>query len=385
MTRIQVLPKMYRWALERSGKDIESLPGILPEKLPDWISGDGKPTLKQLEGFARTVHVPFGYLLLSKPPEEGLPISDFRTFKNRPPARPSPNLLDMLYACQRRQDWYREYALVTGQPELPFIGSVEIDSPLEQVAADIRSTLGFKLESREQHQTWAEALRFFIQQADEAGILVMVSSVVLSNTHRKLDLQEFRGFALSDRHAPLVFINGADSKSGQMFTLAHELAHLWANTSGLSNAGAHPLSGFSNVEVWCNAVAAEVLVPLKAFRELFLPDEPVNKAMARLARHFKVSTLVVLRRLLDANWFERRSDFEEAWHEELEHLKSLGSRQGGGDFYRTTVARVSPRFASALISNTLEGQTLYRDAFRLLGIKKAATFDELGRTVGIIR
>ncbi len=383
MTRVAISPDMLQWARERAGMEPESL---LPRfaKYEEWETGETQPTLKQLENFAKAVHVPMGYLFLPEPPHESLPIPDFRTLDNRQVTRPSPNLLDMLYNCQERQAWYKEFAQITRQKPLEFIGSVNRSMKVEDVANQIRHTLKFDIEERSQCRTWEDALRLFIQQAEEVGILVMVSGVVLSNNNRKLDTQEFRGFALSDRLAPLVFINGSDSKSGQMFTLAHELAHLWLNSSGVSNASAAPLNGFSKEEVWCNAVAAELLVPLKTLKPLLQDDELLDKAVARLSKHFKVSTLVILRRLLDAKWLSR-DEFDQAWQQERARLREIAERSGsGGDFYRTTISRVSRRFTQAIVTSTLEGQTLYRDAFRMLGVSKTQTFNNLGREVGVM-
>lgn len=383
MTRANVNPEILRWARERSGIDPEELE-VRFKKLAQWESGDEKPTLKQLETFAKAVHVPFGYLFLQSPPDEPLPIPDFRTFDNRPVTRPSPNLLDTIYACQERQAWYKEFAQMTRQPAHEYIGSVNTSMTVERVAEDIRNAIGFDLNARRNCSTWTDALRLFIQQADQAGILVMVSGVVMSNNNRKLDPSEFRGFALSDRLAPLIFINGSDTKSAQMFTLAHELAHLWLNASGISNAGAAPLNGFPREEIWCNAVAAELLVPLNIFRAELQQDEDVEQATARLARRFKVSTLVILRRLLDAGWLDRPA-FDRAWEAERERLRELRANgSSGGDFYNTTIARVSRRFTRALTASTLEGQTLYRDAMRMLGVKKTETFNNLCREVGVM-
>jgi len=354
------------------------------KKLPEWESGETRPTLKQMEVFARAVHVPIGYLFLSQPPEEPVPIPDFRTFAGQTVTRPSPNLLDTIYTCQERQSWYRDFARVTRQPERAFVGSATLETPPETVAAEMRATLGFDLTSRRDCATWTHAVRQFIHQADEAGVLIMVSGVVMSNNRRRFDPAEFRGFALSDPLAPLIFVNGADTKAAQMFTLAHELAHLWLGASALSNLEAAPRPGFPREEMWCNAVAAELLVPLAALRAELQEDEPLADALLRLARVFKVSTLVVLRRLLDAGWIDR-ARFDITWAAEVEHLRHLTQQggSGGGDFYRTTLSRVSHRFARALVVSTLEGQTLYRDAFRMLGVSKTATFNNLGREVGV--
>jgi Zn-dependent peptidase ImmA (M78 family) len=205
--------------------------------------------------------------------------------------------------------------------------------------------------------------------------MVMCSGVVLNNNYRPLDPDEFRGFALSDSLAPLVFINGADTKAAQMFTLAHELAHIWLGQSAVSDAQASILPEH-DIERWCNNVAAELLVPLTALRQEYADGVNLRVELDRLARHFKVSTLVILRRIHDAGSLTR----EEFWREYEKELKRLLAiaKGSGGNFYLTQAARVSKRFARALVISTLEGQTLHRDAFRMLGFAKFDTFQSWG-------
>jgi Zn-dependent peptidase ImmA (M78 family) len=216
--------------------------------------------------------------------------------------------------------------------------------------------------------------------ADEAGILVMSSGIVGSNTHRKLDPKEFCGFAMADPLAPVIFINGADSRSAQMFTLAHELAHIWLGQSAVSDAEARSVPDH-RIERWCNQVAAEMLVPLELMRREFRGGTRLADEMGRLARRFKVSTLVILRRIHDAGGLSREA-FWRAYDREVERLRELPA-SAGGNFYLSVPTRVSRRFARALVASTLEGQTLYRDALRMLGFSKMKTFDELGRKLGV--
>jgi Zn-dependent peptidase ImmA (M78 family) len=377
--RVDVKPELLRWARERAGLDPAALAKRFPQ-LAGWEEGGARPTLKQLETFAKATHAPIGFLFLPQPPPiDHVPIPDFRTVGNRHVERPSPDLLDTVYICQQRQDWYRDFARSERETPLRFVGSIAPTENVETAATRIRTALGFDIDARRRMRTWTEALRHFIGQADSVGILVMVSGVVGSNNRRKLDPDEFRGFALADNLAPLVFINGADSKSAQMFTLAHGLVHIWLGQSALSDVG--PASFPSNdVEKWCNRVAAELLVPLAALRQEYNKRAALSQEANRLARLFKVSTLVVLRRIHDAGGLTSE-ELWQAYEDELTALRAM-KKESGGDFYLTQAVRVSKRFARALVRSTFEGQTSFTEAFRMLGLKKMSTFRELGDSVG---
>jgi Zn-dependent peptidase ImmA (M78 family) len=378
--RVEVRPELLRWARERSMLEAEALAGRFPQ-LEAWERGDTRPTLKQLEDFAKATHTPIGYLFLSEPPVERVPIPDFRTITGRRVARPSPDLLDTIHLCLQRQEWYRSFARSIGERPLPFVGSVTAGAGVHEAAEQIRRTIGFDLDERRRMLTWTDALRRFIELADAAGVMVMVSGGVGSNNRRKLDPDEFRGFALADDIAPVVFVNGSDSKAAQMFTLAHELAHIWAGQSAVSDAEPSATSA-NRSERWCNEVAAELLVPLDVFRNHYDPGAELRAETDRLARRFKVSTLVILRRMHDAGGLTRQQ-FHGAYEAELARIAALPSRDGG-NFYLTLGARASKRFARALVVSTLEGRSSFTEAFRLLGFKKMSTFHELGQTLGLV-
>jgi len=378
--RVPIRPQVLRWAQDRSGLDTESLQASFPQ-IKAWEKGKLQPTIKQLEKFAQITHIPFGFLFLDMLPEIALPIQDFR-IRTEISTQPSLDLLDTIYICQQRQDWYRNFQMSLGEKPISFVGSSSLgDDPLI-VAANIRDKLEFDIEERRRISTWAEALKRFIERTESSGILVMSSGIVGSNTRRKLNTEEFGGFALVDDLAPVVFINSADTKSAQMFTLAHELAHIWLGKSGVSDADINTFPD-EGVERWCNQVAAELLVPLALFRKSFQSGVDLFEEMNRLAHIFKVSTLVILRRIYEIGAINRE-EFQQAYQKQLVYLRKLERRsEGGGNFYHTLNSRVSKTFAQSVVISALEGQTLFRDAFQLLNIRKQETFNKFARMLEV--
>lgn len=379
MNRVDVSPELLRWARDRVGFTVDALTRRFPW-LESWERGEVHPTLKQLEAFAKATHVPIGYFFLAAPPEQRVPIPDMRTIADREVRQPSPDLLDTIHLCQQRQEWYRDFARKSGELPLRFVGSASVTDDVVEIAAHMRHALGFDMEERRRLRTWTDALRRFIDQADALGVLAMVSGVVGTNNHRKLDPEEFRGFALCDDLAPLVFINGTDTKAARMFTLAHELAHLWLGESALSDVG--PVTAPSqDVEKWCNRVAAELLVPMEVLRTEYRAPLDLREELDRLARRFKVSTLVVLRRLHDAGKLSR-NEMWEAYEREVNRLRRL-PKSTGGDSYRMQAARTGKRFSRAVVVSTFEGQSSFTEAFRLLGFKKVVTLRRFGESLGV--
>ena len=378
--RVDVAASLYAWAAERSGLGADELDHKFP-KLQQWESGEHSPTLKQLEKFATATRTPVGYFFLPAPPDEQVPIPDLRTVGNRGVRRPSPDLLDTIYQCQQRQEWYRDYVRGIGSDPVPHVGSLSTATPVDEAASAVTAAMSFSVERR--GSDWSKAFGYLRDQAEDNGVLVMVSGVVGSNTRRKLDPAEFRGFALADPLAPLVFVNGADTKAAQIFTLAHELAHIWLGESALSDADLG-VKATDGVERWCNRVAAEVLVPLEALQSDFDPRADLTDELDRLARRFKASTLVVLRRVYEAGYLPW-DVYRRAYTTEFGRvMKLIGATGDGGDFYNTQPVRVSKRFARSVIVSALEGQTLYADAFQMLGLKKLATFHGMGKRLGVM-
>lgn len=383
--RVEVRPDVLAWARARSGIDS----GVWDERFPRygaWLAGEA-PTLKQLEEFARKTHTPVGFLFLEEPPVEPVPIPDFRTVGNRPVAVAggvvSADLLDVIYACERRQEWYRDNQLLEGEPPLPFVGVASTTDAIDEIAGEMQEALSWSTASRATCRTSDAALTWLREHAEAAGVLVMISGIVGSNTHRTLDPQQFRGFALVDRYAAVVFVNGADSKAAQVFTLVHELAHLWLGETALSDLDPRSIRT-NDVERWCNQVAAEFLVPMAEFRSRFDRGADLRAQLRPLAEHFRVSSQVILGRIREGGgltWAEYLAELDV----ERERVAAfLVDRGGGGNYYNTKPVQVSRRFASAVIASAKEGRTPYTRAFRLLDVKKESTFDGLAEHLGVV-
>lgn len=355
-----------RWAVGRSGLTLNTLRQKFP-KIRQWEAGESHPTLRQLESLAKATLTPLGFLFLPTPPEERLPIPHFRTLDGGAPSRPSPDLLYTVQTMQQRQAWMREFLIEQGQGRLPFVGSARPNESPHAVADRIRRTLGFEEGWAAQQPTWTHALRVLRDVIEEAGILVVVNGIVGNNTHRKLDPNEFRGFVLVDDHAPLVFVNGADGRAAQMFTLAHELAHVFFGSSAAFDLRElRPAD--DPTEQACNRVAAEFLVLEPELRQVWPSARRDPEPFQAIARHFKVSALVAARRTLDLGLI-RRAEFLEFYADYQEDERRTAARRSeGGDFYATQNGRVGRRFAHAIGQAVREEKLLYFEAYRLTGL-----------------
>jgi Zn-dependent peptidase ImmA (M78 family) len=373
MARIAINRDLLIWARERSGLSEKSLERRFP-KLHQWLEGSVQPTMRQIEQFAAKTRTPVGYFFLSEPPEEKLPIPHFRTIAERQVQSPSPELLDTVYTMQQRQAWMREFLIEQGQHPLPFFGSASLDDDPGNIANDIKRVLDISNEWAAHHSTWENALRHLRNVIEESGILVVANGIVGNNTHRKLNVGEFRGFVLADEYAPLIFVNASDSKAAQMFTLAHEIAHIWFGSSAAFDLRQLQPADDPTEQV-CNKVAAEFLVPAEQMREAWQTARSEDEPFQIIARQFKVSKLVAARRALDLALIGR-DEFYEFYREYLDdEWRSKQKNIDRGEFYASQNLRVGRRFADAVFRAVKESRLSYYDAYKLTGLY-GNTFDQ---------
>lgn len=384
MSQAPITPDVLLWARKRSGLTHEELSKNFEpvEKLQSWEIGTSSPTLTQAETLANKLKIPLLVLFLPGPPQEHVPIQDLRTVSGLIPRKPSPEFLDVVNDAVVRQRWYREELETAGARQLPFVGLYRPtpDSVLN-VAEAVRTTLQLDERLRLETNSWSEFLVRLVQRAEEAGILVMRSSVVRNDNTRKLKVEEFRGFAISDPIAPLVFINTRDPKAAQIFTLAHELSHIWFGSTGVSNVDPRRALQQAGValEQYCNAVAAELLVPARDFQRKWDPRKKTEVNVQFVASFYRVSSLVALRRAHDLGRISSEEFFQRV-NQEYDRFRKTEEREAekeearSGNFWNLFTMRNSQKFTDSVVVAAQEGRVPYIFAGSLLGVK-ASTLD----------
>lgn len=379
--RVDVKPDFLLWACERSQRSIDELVERKSfSKLRDWISGGARPTFKQLEKFAQATYTPFGYFFLPEPPKESIPIPDLRTVGNQYIGRPSPDLLDTIHAMQRRQAWLHEELVECEAEPSDFVGSAQTTDDPQGIGREMRRIIGLNDGWAAKVRTWQEALGELRRAIEQLGVMAVINGVVGNNTHRKLDVGEFRGFALSNKYAPLVFVNGADAKSAQMFTLIHELAHIWLGESALTDTGLISQPS-QEIESWCDRVAAEFLVPARELKAYWREVRHAEAAFDAIARHFKVSPIVACRRAMDLRLVDRETFFT-FYHEYIAKERRRSPAGAGGDFYNNQNTRVGELFATQVIFAAKSGRVSFKEAYDLTGLRGGA-FQEYAYRLGV--
>ena len=385
--QITLEPTVLQWARARAELSEDDLAGkmqVKPERVLEW-ENSGNISMAQVKRLARATYTPYGYLFLSEPPEDTLPIADFRSRHGEVRRRPSPNLLDTVYAMQRRQEWMREEVIRQyEEPPLPFVGAFALTDDPAKVAEAMRAALDIADGWAASVPNWSAALRYLRDKAEDAGILVVFNGVVGNNTHRKLDPQEFQGFALVDEFAPLVFVNNADFKAAQMFTLAHELAHIFVGETGVSHfEDMQPAD--DNTERFCDKTAAEFLVPEGELRTYWWNNAVEHvRPYQSVARRFKVSSVVAARRALDLELMDRGDFLAFLYERRDKDWRGLQQSKSGGNFWFNQIWRVGPRFASTVFCAAKEGRLTYAEAYSLTDLK-GDTFESIPEQMAIIR
>ena len=379
--KVDIQPAIINWAMSQID---ESQLGIkLLNNVKQWLDGTKTPTFKQIEDFSRKANIPLGYFFLQTPPVEKIELIEYRTIDSLELVNPSRNLIDTINEMERVQDWMKTYRQDTGFDVLPLVGSLKGQTEVSTIVAKIRSDLDLEKDWYNRGKNATDSFNYLRNQLDKSGIIVMLNGIVGKNTHRALSIDEFRAFAMVDEWAPLIFINSADSQGAKLFSLIHEIAHIWLGEDDLFNDRRNS-HNVKPLEVLCNAVASELLVPFELFIREWNNAEANDKQekISLLAKTFRCSESVIARKALDAKKISKKL-YEDIVSEALEAYKVLKETResGGGDYYNTAKTRLDGCFVRALCESVASGRTTFTEAFRLTNTS-SKTFAEVAMRLG---
>lgn len=376
---VQVDSDVLLWAVSMSGIDTSRIDAKYP-KWRRWLEGDLEPTFSELEKFSNTLRIPLGYFFLSTPPIETDYRPEFRTFGNLPVTHMSNDLREVLLINQARQEWYRDYMSREGLDPNSIVGSIVFAADIKTTADEVTKHLSLGISNRT--GTFQDVISGLISRVEGQGILVARTGYAGSSTQRTLDPNEFRGFALCDTYAPLIFVNGADTKPAQVFTIVHEWLHIAVAQSGLFVDDDYTHKG----ERWANKVIGEVLAPASYLRGNKVDLGTLFDQSDHLSDELKCSPLVIALSARDAGLVTRDEYLRfESWYlKKLQNRPREKSGSSGGDYYRSKPYQTSRRFAEAIVEDTWRSGTTFTEAMRLLQIKSPEKLSRFAESLGML-
>lgn len=380
---VNIQPEILKWVLEQIQE--ENIGSKLVENIKQWLDGTKTPTFNQIESLSKKSCIPLGYFFLQTPPKESVKLLEYRTVNSMHLATPSRNLIDTIHEMENIQDWMRSYREELGYEKLEIAGSMRGVTDAIVIADKIRKDLGLKNAWYKECKDARESFNYIRRCLEACGVIVMMSGVVGKNTHRALDVEEFRAFALADEWAPLIFINTADSLGAKLFSLIHEIAHIWIGENDLYNDRLNRIDGVSRIEIVCNAVAGEILVPAKAFREKWMEVsayEDVSAAITAFARYFHCGESVIARKAFDSKKISKEI-YVQIVKKAIDHFNGMkqNNDKSGGNYYNTMGSRLDGCFVRALCESVNMGRTSYTEAYRLTNTSRK-TFSDVVQSLG---
>ncbi len=362
MDFIEISPAVLEWAASQAGEQINDVALKISKRSAARIVS-GRLTYAQVLKYAKLTGVPLGFLFLDSPPQDReLPVADFRT---TPDANPlGQDFYEVFDDIEFKHAWLKERLESQGAETLSFVGKYHTNWPAPvELARELRAVLEFDEAVMAKLKNPDQLFSALAESCERVGIFVFKNGVVGNNTSKPLSVSEFRGFAIADKLCPIIFVNGADAPAAWVFTLAHELAHIWLGDSGVSDVA----PGASNrIERYCNAVAGEFLVPADALIHLW-ESFPLDSDDAKLdiaRRRFRVSKTVIARRAFDLSLISKEQ-YQDVYNLARKAAKAE-QKKPGGDFYRTLAIRNSKGFSLEVASLAVTGAITLGQAGRLL-------------------
>ncbi|WP_334329695.1 ImmA/IrrE family metallo-endopeptidase [Companilactobacillus sp. HBUAS59699] len=371
--RFPVKKSIFNWVIENGDKNVEAINDKF-DQFQKWLSGEVEPTVKQIQDFSKFTSVPFGYFFLNDPPKEEIPALKFRTVGNKN-AKASRALIETLNEMEYRQSWMKDYLSENGQDNpIEIVGSFSVDSRINDVIEYATKKLDITNIKENKIEEFYKKLRNSIESQ---GILVMQNGVVGNQNKRSLKVSEFRAFVLIDDVVPLIFINRADSRTANIFSLVHEFVHVIIAKDEILNVDEFTEINKSE-EQWINEVTAGILVPkqvIRSYVEKYSSTKGNDYVIKRIAQKMHVSPIVVAIRMNKMKLCSG-NDIDNIKQEQTSLINNK-VKVSGGNYYSTQKSRIDGNFMYAVMDSRNSGSISASEASSLVGVKKVETYNAL--------
>jgi Zn-dependent peptidase ImmA (M78 family)/DNA-binding XRE family transcriptional regulator len=353
-----ITPNILTWARESAKMSEETAAGkvaVNVDKLKEWESGTSQPTIKQAQVLAKAYKRPFALFFLPEIPRDFQPLQDFRKSGSKTLTTSS---IFIIREIQQKQAWISDAYADNDEIKVPFVGRFTIRDSPQLVAQDILKTLDI----HPAHYKTENPIKEWIDAAEAKGVFVSRTSFIHSRL--KLDSEELQGFAISNSYAPFVFINSDDWNAPQLFTLVHELAHIWIAETGISNDVEPEIKNkekFHPVELFCNEVAANALMPKDIILNFGSQVYHNSKEVFRMAKVLGVSSFALIVRALNLGLIsatayqklKRQADVDFAEYLKREAEKKAKQKEkdnsGGPNYFLLQLNRNSRLFTQTVL------------------------------------
>jgi Zn-dependent peptidase ImmA (M78 family) len=245
-------------------------------------------------------------------------------------------------------------------------------SPVELVRR-MAVRMGFSLDEFRKQANVPAAFSYLREKVEASGAFVLLLGN-LGSHHTNIPSGVFRGYVITDPVAPFIVVNDQDASVAWAFTTLHELTHLWLGTTGVSGGNTD-----TRIEVYCNSVAGEMLLPeaemagLRFLRRASL-DETVG-AIAQFATSRKISRAMVAYKLLrvdiitQTRWRELDKHYADEWNAAQAQPGSKERKEGGPSYYIVKRHRLGHAVVDLVKNSLAEGFLTYTRASQVLGVK----------------
>ncbi len=394
---VPVTPGLLKWAREESGLSLAEaaerakikalkhrgdFPGMEPwQRLQQWEDGEATISFRQIEQIAKAYRRPVLTFFLSAPPKSESTLTDYRTVGDRGPnPKDSPEFAALTRRVRALHKNIKEIVMEEGHPNVAFVGAGDVNIDVKMAVADIRRHLSFTFSEQQKIKSSDGLFRYLRDKAESIGVFIVLEGD-LGSYHSKIGPEVFRGIVISDSFAPFIVVNPNDSLSARVFTLVHELVHVWLGDTGISNLDSLGTEhhDYGRHEKYCNKVAAEFLVPEQELRARWIGAQEVDELSGNIrktAKEFKVSEICFARRLLDLRFISKEYywDLYNDYRSFLNRLREKQKeKQKEEPWKQDSIIKNRYRLGNRLIETVIDaandGKISEIDAFHLLRVK----------------